>query len=99
MPIGVMQIDVARHFRPCSNQRHVTCEYIPQLRQLIEFRFTQKLTNSSHPRVAISCYLQAYVLNLHGAQFEKRKDTSVSAHALLAKQHGPTRSGRDNQSE
>ena len=48
---GPVMLDLVRQRRARPNQRHLTAEHVPELRQLVEAGLSQHATERRHPRI------------------------------------------------
>ena len=89
MPAGLLwriAIQILHEQRPRPYQTHVSTEYVPKLRQLIEARSPEK---TSQPRDALFIWQKLALLIAlvcHASEFEREKRNAHVARTLLAKQ-------------
>ena len=79
------------HFGTRSHQRHLSLQYIQQLRQLVEARLAQKPACRRDPRVA-AVFRRAPILGdsrIHGAKLIYCERLAVPPDPLLPEEHWP----------
>lgn len=69
---GGIKIDVFADFRPGTHQAHIADEYVDELRQLVEFVFTDVISRTSHAWIASSDGDKSFLVGTyaHRAEFE-----------------------------
>src|SRR5262249_23165467 len=82
---------VSERMRPGSHERHITQQYVHELRQLIEASPSEELAHARHARIILARLVNAISVldHCHGAKFVDVDNTVVKAVTVLAEKNGP----------
>src|SRR5262245_46665645 len=74
-----------------SDERHLTAQYVDELRQFIDARLAQEAADAGSPRIVLRSLLNVVTVfrNRHGAELEYDDLAFIAAMPTLPEEHGP----------
>src|SRR5512141_574051 len=81
-----------RPLRTRPHESHVAFQHVPELRNLIETRFTKKASELRYARIVVRCPLCAalrFRIHAHRPELIKRERFSTTTYALLLEEDRP----------